>query len=633
MSSDEDLFNSGEDVSDEALFDSGDDVELFNSGEDVQQTNEPSLLQNILQTSGDTARHGLQGLTMGFSDEAIGGAKAGLGALTGEGNYSDLYKKYRDIERQKLEESSERSPIASTVGDIAGSFLPAIASGGAAFAPAAARMGLKQAAKLGTGQLAKTAGAKAGLIAGEGAVQALGRSESDIEDLTNDAIDGGASALAITGGLNALGKGVKGGSKLASGVVEKLDESPFVSQAKLAFNRGLEGRGIVGTSKGAKVLGTELKDNVTDLVRRVKDAEKDIGDKLMSSLRQHTKPIQINDAIAEATDSLSNHLSRNSDLLGESQTKQLLNKLSQLNTHGLSADDVYKLRQQATDLAKKQVDGSDIKAVLDRFKTSLGDSLNEQVPGFSQYRQQFRTLRHSIPDTLKNKGLASDIVDDWTMDSTKQGLELYNNFDDLLGGLRGTGSQIVQKGGIMNELSSRLDEAVKTIPDLYSKLGFKNKEEFFKTLEERSDLKNAVQDMLGSESRAGFLRQLTGIFKGDVGTTAKASALGTSQLAGTAMRYLVPDAAKAATKGVTSSISSAANSTANISRKLFNAADDELRGVAQDMMNNPKLKVLGETLLNALDNKGTVGKKAALFSAMQNEEFRKMFSNTEEKVE
>ena len=47
------------------------------------------------------ARGAAQGLTFDFADEIAGGIQAGVGALQGEGDLEDLYKKYRDEQKTK----------------------------------------------------------------------------------------------------------------------------------------------------------------------------------------------------------------------------------------------------------------------------------------------------------------------------------------------------------------------------------------------------------------------------------------------------------------------------------------------------------------------------------------------------
>ena len=65
---------------------------------------EPSTLSDI-------ATGTLQGLSFGWSDEAIAAAKALSAALTekdkGLSDYSELYRKYKDIEQKKIEEGQD----------------------------------------------------------------------------------------------------------------------------------------------------------------------------------------------------------------------------------------------------------------------------------------------------------------------------------------------------------------------------------------------------------------------------------------------------------------------------------------------------------------------------------------------
>lgn len=139
----------------------------------------------------------LQGLTMGFGDEAV----AGIRSAMGQGNYEDLVKS----EREALREYSEKNPVSSTMGEVAGGLLPAVVTGGASIAPSTAKtLGPKLASLL----FGKTpsVGRMAGTGAATGAVTALGTTEKPVAEwggeMTRGAVAGGATA----GTLGLLGK-------------------------------------------------------------------------------------------------------------------------------------------------------------------------------------------------------------------------------------------------------------------------------------------------------------------------------------------------------------------------------------------------------------------------------------------
>jgi hypothetical protein len=66
--------------------------------------------------------HGLQGLSMGFSDEAI----AKIRQMKGQGKYEDLVK----AEREGLRKYAEEHPMVAGASEIAGGIMPAVMTGG-----------------------------------------------------------------------------------------------------------------------------------------------------------------------------------------------------------------------------------------------------------------------------------------------------------------------------------------------------------------------------------------------------------------------------------------------------------------------------------------------------------------------
>ena len=132
----------------------------------------------------------------------------------------------RTIEEQKEMEARERSPTASLIGEIGGSLLPSIATGGAGLAASGGRA----AAQLGGKELLKAAG-KGALAAGlTGAVQGgitgalsstegglIGASAEEKQKLLEDVKSG-----AVTGGV--LGGALGAAGPLASGAIQKSKE-------------------------------------------------------------------------------------------------------------------------------------------------------------------------------------------------------------------------------------------------------------------------------------------------------------------------------------------------------------------------------------------------------------------------
>ncbi len=126
------------------------------------------------------------GLTFGFADEIAGGLRGGYEAATG-GSFGEGYGKGRDFVRGAVEQHQRDYPVASTIGNVAGSLLQAPLGA----VGAVGRMGA-------LGRAASTVGMGAGF----GALQGAGDAESIAalpESMAQGAAVGGASAGVLSG--------------------------------------------------------------------------------------------------------------------------------------------------------------------------------------------------------------------------------------------------------------------------------------------------------------------------------------------------------------------------------------------------------------------------------------------------
>lgn len=142
----------------------------------------------------------LQGLTFGFSDEAI----AAMRAAANKGSYEDLLK----AEREGLRKFQEQHPITSTAAELTGAVVPAVLTGGLSLLPGAARAGSTRAPQIATllsGQKPSMARTTA-LGAGAGALSAVGTSEKPLAEQFEEALKGGALGGGATFGLGLVGK-------------------------------------------------------------------------------------------------------------------------------------------------------------------------------------------------------------------------------------------------------------------------------------------------------------------------------------------------------------------------------------------------------------------------------------------
>lgn len=142
------------------------------------------------------AGQALQGLSMGFSDEAI----ARLRSAMGGGEYEDLVK----AEREGLRKFAEQHPVSSGIAEIGGAVLPAVLTGGASAVPSLTRAAPRTAALLSGSR--PTIGRTTALGAGSGALSAVGTSEKPLAETFEDAMQGAGAGGVTTLGLGVVGK-------------------------------------------------------------------------------------------------------------------------------------------------------------------------------------------------------------------------------------------------------------------------------------------------------------------------------------------------------------------------------------------------------------------------------------------
>jgi len=167
-------------------------------GSSVNQDNLTAMQQGgrDMSLTGRAMLHGAgNGMSLGFGDNIAAAAQGVGGMLRGE-DFGDTYRESLDGIRSADETIRDFAPLATTVGDVAGS-VPAAVSGGA----------LAQGGKTLIGQGTRLAG----FGAAEGAV--IGAGNSDGGDLLTDTAQGaglgavvGAAAKPVAAGLQATGR-------------------------------------------------------------------------------------------------------------------------------------------------------------------------------------------------------------------------------------------------------------------------------------------------------------------------------------------------------------------------------------------------------------------------------------------
>jgi hypothetical protein len=188
------------------------------------------------------AGQALQGLSMGFSDEAI----ARLRSMGGNQSYEDLVK----AEREGLRQYAEENPRTAVASELGGALVPALFTGGAGAIPAVSKaVGPKLAGML-FGK-APSIPRMMGYGAGSGAVTAVGTSEKPPGELGGEAVKGATVGAVTTGTLGLLGKYVA--MPAFNKIKQSLGFGDSNKSADLAIVKALEKDGMTPDQALAKM--------------------------------------------------------------------------------------------------------------------------------------------------------------------------------------------------------------------------------------------------------------------------------------------------------------------------------------------------------------------------------------------
>lgn len=211
----------------------------------------------------------LQGLTFGFSDEAI----AALRSAMGKGEYGDLVK----AEREALRKYAEEHPVKSAVAEIGGGLAPAVFTGGASLVPGMTStvtrtLGPKAASLLFGTQ--PTVARMAGTGAASGAITAAGTTEKSLSDLPSEMTKGSVAGATVAGGLGLTGKYIL--SPAYRRLKAALGFSNADKTADIAIVRALQKDGLTPDQAAAKLSSmsrgeitlADLGENTAALLRR-----------------------------------------------------------------------------------------------------------------------------------------------------------------------------------------------------------------------------------------------------------------------------------------------------------------------------------------------------------------------------
>jgi len=574
-----------------------------------------TTMDSIKDGAVDASRGLAQGMTMGFSDELTAGMRALLNKKK-EQSLKDAYNANLQEERTALHESSERSPWVYGASDIAGSVLPAIASGGASLLPLAGKESLRQVLKRGG---AKALTSELGTIAaGSGAaggVEALGRSEGTTNDAIAKDVMGGIALGAVAGptfkaGSDLMGVGVQQAKGLLGGG-DPTKQAPFVAQVGKAFQQGKEGKNISEALIDQERIGAEQIGHVKDIAGRFRTAEDKIAqegkDMLEMASVDKKNFINIRPDVDEIAASVEGLVRSQPHLGSLKEIKQLRDRLSKVYSV-VSPQEAVNLQKDIAKIASRSTN-QEVKAVANELADRLEKQVDEVVPGLKQTNQALNDFKYAGSETITSKGLPREMRANVGPGVTEE--KLGESITDLLSNLRTPGNSKADSVRTFAELKRQLEIYNNKYPGKLEKLGI-DIDDLENAIVDKADEFAITRQALGSEPRgAGLARSATTGLIGSLAAAGRGKIVGAANIAG----------------GITKKVAESA--PAKTSQFLYQKSGDQLRGLADKLMNsnNSQAQYVAQSLVKALDDKNMIAKNAALFNILQNPELRDMIKD------
>lgn len=607
-----------------------------------------------------------QGVTFGFADELGAGLQTGLEraqalghnilpslispspvqiaqeletqGITGDigpTSTTELYRQAQQENEAKYKEAQERSPWAYGGGEIGGAILSSFLPGGAITKATKGIRGtlgmgeevaLKEALKTGgktavAKELGKRAATGAITAAPTGALYGAGESEGKLIGATPEEraklledTKRGAQTASILGALGSTALGTGTESSTSKQVSPKMTDSEFLRQLKLSYGEGKAGRGF----SGIKETGQRLKEETataTGIVDNFMKMRQQLGQNIENTLKEASESgftVPNSSEMINASEDLNTLLLQRPNLLGRSGTQDALQKLELLKNGNLDPVSANQFRREIKSLTQSLSDEPELRVVTDRFSKQLDQGLSG-IKGYKEANQTFYDFSKAGPETLLSKGLPVEYSESYLSDKLRPKKELATEASRLVGKLTGPGtSGEVQKKTFM-ELIDGLKEFQTKHPGVLEDSGI-DLAKFEQGIINQADLTTIRKTIQGYEPQGGKLSHL-------LSSTPRGLALRGANIAGKVIEG----------KGLIGAPTRIIKAPIEISKKLYNASNDELMPYLDKIENVPGVKQTVDALRQAITNKDMAKKNAALFALLQNKNVREALSSEESK--
>ena len=627
------------------------DADMFAppSPEELKTAEGPSLsdrAMSALKSVGETGYDALvgagKGASLGLVDELAGASGAAFEKVLGsDQSWSDLYREYQKNAEQFQQDSAERSPIANTVGNVGGSIASGLATAGAGVgikgaqaAKTAVPFFSKEFAKRATMGVGKSALTGAGLGAAQGAFESKGTLDDEVGrgQIAEDTYEG-----AKMGGLFGSGVGlitdvaVPGIKAAAKSLTPDSSSSPYLRQAKYGFDLGKQGKNITNPELLKKELSQQPGKAAEGLLGRINEADEMLGKNVGQSIDDATArgvKIDITPELSKSAENLEKYFLKNPAIDADQFASKTFQKIYTQPSYKFTPDQVRSLRDELDEvLSRLEGDTSTIanaarKNVMD-IKMGLMGKLKDQVPQYAEASKRFAEFRQLMPETVLGKGRPEGLTGVQYGKLRNNETKLYDQLKKLVQRSELPGSSTLPEKEIIGSLDESLGQLEKT--EAARKFSAQQKGEQYETIFDRmgKDRKQLLNEIKGEADKSAAVSQAIAVDpQGSVtGKLISLLTVGQSSTGRGAGIVTANVAGRAAEK--------TGKQLSRLTRALSDSTDTGLSNIADSLENVPGLSSLGTSLKNAINEKNTAAKNAALFIIMQNPEARKFLSEEE----
>lgn len=431
--------------------------QAVDNSKNPESSPEPDQSGGALQTASDLARGAGQGLSFGFSDEAVGAARALKDILTDPNAQSFLkqYRQHQQEEQQANEAAAQRSPIAYNVGDYGSTILSGLLSGGAA-----------PAAKLGARGLANLALKGAAI----GGAQGLGRSTQTIEEnptgLASDVAQG-ATVGAVLAPL--LGK-VFEKAPVSAAAAEEIEQSPLKAQIGQAYRAGKAGEGF---NKTRDVISREA-GKEQGAISGIKDVFDTAEGKLLSNKKGLLESAEA--VIQPEPDKVSQiqpflDFASKSGEIAKKDLQEVADSLQLYAKGGLSPKAADATRKKVQEMASS-VQDPNVRGSLVNLADELESGIEKTVPGYGEANSNIHEFLKAGRETLMSRGKEPEVSKLKVSNLGKEDLKTEQELQRILNTLRNYKEGATKESqGAVDKTMSNLQNLFDQNPDLAQKLG------------------------------------------------------------------------------------------------------------------------------------------------------------------